>query len=70
MAVQGDAHDYTLSSVNQGAAGGHPAIDGYELVANNGSGDLYIDGSITAVHFLDGQYALSSLSQHVDPFHG
>ena len=53
------------------AANGQPAIDGYELVADNGSGNIYIDQSVETVHFQNGQYlAFHDLPAYIDPFHG
>ncbi len=46
--IHGNTNDYTIKAVNQSASSGAPAIDGYELVANNGSGNLYVDQSTEA----------------------
>ncbi len=53
--IHGNTNDYTIKAVNQSASSGAPAIDGYELVANNGSGNLYVDQSTEVVHFQNGQ---------------
>jgi hypothetical protein len=69
--IHGNTGDYTIEAVNLAASGSHPAIDGYELLADNGSGNLYIDGSTEMIHFENGQQlALSALPQNIDPFHG
>lgn len=65
--LHGNTHDYTIMPVENAG----PGITGYELVANNGSGNLYIDQSVETVHFQDGQYlAFADLPAYVDPFHG
>ncbi len=54
--IHGNTPDYTLLAVNQPASGGHPGIDGYELQADNGSGNIFVDRSTESVHFQSGQY--------------
>ena len=69
--LNGNTHDYTIKAVDLAAANGHPAIDGYELVGDNGSGNIYIDQSTEIIHFQNGQYlAFHDLPAYVDPFHG
>ena len=69
--LHGNVGDYKLTSASLQANGDHQAIDGYELVANNGSGNLYIDQSTETVHFQNGQYlAFNDLPAYIDPFHG
>lgn len=55
--IHGNAQDYTIASVNlaEDTAAAHPAIAGYELFANNGSGNIYIDASVETLHLQDGQ---------------
>ena len=55
--IHGNTQDYTVATVSQdaGASTGHPAINGYELVALNGSGNIYIDSSVEALHLQNGQ---------------
>ena len=54
--VHGNTYDYSLQSISVGATVYHPVIQGYELVASNGSGNIYIDHSTETVHFQNGQY--------------
>jgi len=54
--IHGNTHDYTLHPIDLAATAEHPAVNGYELVGDNGSGNLYIDQSIESIHFQNGQY--------------
>ncbi len=66
--LHGNTSDYTLLAVNQPAAGSRPAIDGYELKADNNSGNLYIDQSTESIHFANGQYlAFKDLASYIPP---
>jgi serralysin len=69
--LNGNTRDYTIAAVNVAATSSHPAVDGYELLADNGSGNIYIDQSVETVHFQNGQYlAFHDLTSYIDPFHG
>jgi hypothetical protein len=66
--VLGNTHDYMLASVSRSydPNSGTPAIEGYELVAKNGSGNIYIDRTVESVHFQNGQYlAFDDLSAYI-----
>jgi hypothetical protein len=69
--LHGNTHDYSIRSVSLTAADWHPALTGYELVADNGSGNIYIDQSTESVHFQNGQViAYSALTGSIDLFGG
>jgi hypothetical protein len=66
--LHGNVYDYTLAPVDIPAQNGQPAIDGYELIAKNGSGNIYIDQSVDTTHFQDGQYlAFKDLVDYIAP---
>lgn len=50
----GNPHDYQLQPLQLAGEAARPAIDGYKLVATNGSGDIFIDRSIDLLHFQNG----------------
>jgi len=52
--IHGNIHDYGIRPADVDASRTHPAISGYELVAINGSGNLFIDRSVEYVHFQNG----------------
>jgi hypothetical protein len=52
----GNTRDYTLQQASVAATADHPAINGVELVADNGSGNIFVDQSVETVHFQNGQY--------------
>lgn len=67
--LHGNTRDYAIRRVDADVTPAHPAIHGYELVAANGSGNLYVDGSTETVHFQDGQYlAFADLPAYIDPY--
>ncbi|MBB5729104.1 hypothetical protein FHS99_001582 [Sphingomonas prati] len=66
--LQGNVNDYTLRTVSPTSVNGMP-INGFELVADNGSGNILIDRSTEVVHFENGQYlAIQDLPAYVDMF--
>jgi hypothetical protein len=52
--LSGNVKDYAIQAVNLAATATTPAVDGYELISFNGSGNIYIDQSTEVVHMQDG----------------
>ncbi len=68
--LHGNTADYTIKAVDLAATSSHPAVAGDELLARNGSGNLFIDKSTESVHFQNGQYlAFKDLSAFIAPGH-
>ncbi len=67
--LQGNVHDFNIRTVT-GVADGHGGrITGFELVADNGSGNIFIDASTEVVHFQNSQYlSVGDLNAYIDPF--
>jgi hypothetical protein len=54
--IHGNVWDYRIAEVNLAATPDHPAVQGYRLIGNNGSGDIFIDQSTEYTVFQNNQY--------------